>query len=288
MHVLLVRNDASGSADEVDPAAAIAASGSVVTEADLDRATRWSRSPARSLDDVERVVVAGGDGSIGVAALLATRLDVPLGVVPAGTANDFARAMDLHDDLEDAVRVAAFGEQLREIDLGRIGDRAFVNVASLGLAPAAAKTARPLKRGIGALAYPVGALVAAVRTRPVVVSARIDGHLVWTGKAWQVMVASSGAFGGWADTGATTQGDGQLDLVVVPAGRGTRELAFDAAALARGELAHRYGVHHDRGRVIELSVGRAPSMVVDGEVVDLDAAVVTARVDERRLRVVVG
>jgi diacylglycerol kinase family enzyme len=291
MHVLLVRNRDSGSADRVDPAGVLVDRGCRVTDVDIADAARWARSrETRRLQGVDRVVVAGGDGSLGCAAALAQLGDVPLGVVPAGTANDFARAMGLPDELEQACVLAATGDELRDVDLAKVDgvDAHFVNVASIGLAPVAATHAKPLKRGIGALAYPVGAAIAAVRSRPVSVVARVDGHMVWTGKAWQAMVASTGAFGGWADTGATRDGDGQLDLVVVPAGRGGRELAFDAASLARGDLASREGVHHERGRRIELTLHRAPQMVVDGELLDVHQRRIVAEVTDRPVRVVVG
>ena len=288
MHVLLVRNPASGSAESVDPAAVLVARGCVVTDAEIASVARWCEDPPRSLQDVDRVVVAGGDGSVGIAALLAAVLDVPFGVIPAGTANDFARAMELPDDLERACMLAATGDVLREIDLGRIDDTPFVNVASLGLAPVAAERAGPLKRGLGALAYPVGAAIAAMRSRPMSVAARVDGHLTFTGEAWQVMVASTGAFGGWAHVGDTHDGDGRLDLVVVPAGRDTRELVFDAKALLDGELSRRDGVHHERGARIELVLRRAPRMVVDGELVEIEDRHVEAHVDARRARLVVG
>lgn len=288
MHVLLVRNHKSGSADQVDPAALLVRHGCVVTDAEIAQAARWSDSPPGSLHDVDRVIVAGGDGSLGPCAALAARLEVPIGVVPAGTANDFVRATGLPDDADRACLLAATGDRTRPIDLGRVDEVPFVNVASIGLAPKAAAAAEPLKRSLGAIAYPIGAAIAAIRSRPVDVSARIDGNLVWSGPAWQVMVASTGAFGGWAEIGSTRPGDGALDLVVVPAGRGTRALAFDAKSLFDGELARRDGVHHDRGRQVELALHRAPSMVVDGEIVQLDDRRVVARVEPDPVQLVVG
>src|SRR6476620_8098815 len=55
----------------------------------------------------ERLVVAGGDGTIGAFAELAGWLGVPLAVIPAGTANDFASAHDLPEDLREATELAA-------------------------------------------------------------------------------------------------------------------------------------------------------------------------------------
>ena len=54
----------------------------------------------------DRLVVAGGDGSIAPAAEAAAGAGIALAVIPAGTANDFARAMELPDDLDDACRLA--------------------------------------------------------------------------------------------------------------------------------------------------------------------------------------
>lgn len=99
-----------------------------------------------SLHDVDRVIVAGGDGSLGPCAALAARLEVPIGVVPAGTANDFVRATGLPDDADRACLLAATGDRTRPIDLGRVDEVPFVNVASIGLAPKAAAAAEPLKR----------------------------------------------------------------------------------------------------------------------------------------------
>ncbi|MEA2190035.1 MAG: hypothetical protein QOI73_156, partial [Solirubrobacteraceae bacterium] len=54
----------------------------------------------------DRIVVAGGDGSIGLTALVAAEMDLPLAVIPVGTANDFARALELPLELEQACALA--------------------------------------------------------------------------------------------------------------------------------------------------------------------------------------
>ncbi|MCW2960494.1 MAG: diacylglycerol kinase catalytic region [Thermoleophilia bacterium] len=291
MQVLLIRNDRSGSAGQVDLAATLAERGCTVTTASIEDAAGWiaEPQPPKRLRRTQRVVVAGGDGSVGVGAALAHALDVPLGVVPAGTANDFARILGLPEDHEQACILAVTGDRLRDIDLGDANGQPFVNVASLGLAPAAADAADGLKRRVGAFAYPLGALVAAIRTRPVTIAATVDGVEVHNGRAWQAMVASTGAFGGWASIDTARDGDGQLDLVLIPAERGTHRLVFDAASLMRGDLATREGVLHVRGREIILrSRHRSTRAVVDGELVDIDGRLLTATVHQRPVRVVVG
>jgi diacylglycerol kinase family enzyme len=77
--------------------------------------------------------MAGGDGSQALVADVARRHDLPFVCVPAGTRNHFA--LDLGLDREDvAAALAAYGEAVeRRIDLALLGDRVFVNNASLGV-----------------------------------------------------------------------------------------------------------------------------------------------------------
>lgn len=91
-----------------------------------------AREAARAGADA--VVAAGGDGTVNAVAggLVGTR--VPLGVLPLGTLNHLARDAGIPLDLDDAVGVAARGET-RDVDVGDVNGRVFLNNASLGLYP---------------------------------------------------------------------------------------------------------------------------------------------------------
>jgi diacylglycerol kinase (ATP) len=181
----------------------------VVAPTELDRVAAWAP---------DRIAVAGGDGTIAPAAELAGRLDVPLAVIAAGTANDFARANGLPLDRLAAAALAAAGTELRALELGRLANgRPFVNVASAGLASVAARRAQPLKSRFGPLAYAIGAARAALTGRPLTVHVRVDGETAFSGEAWQVIVACTGAFGGGSGIGAADANDGDLDVVIIPA-----------------------------------------------------------------------
>jgi len=215
----------------------------------------------------DRIAVAGGDGTIGAVAELAGRLGVPLAVIPMGTANDFARNAELPLEVEAACVLAATGEALRPLELGRLADdRPFVNVASAGLASAAARRAEPFKR-LGPLAYPVGAVRAAATEPPLRCTVRADGRAVFEGEAWQAIVAVTGAFGGGAEIGAADPDDGVLDATVLPAGS-RLGLARRAWGLRRGTIAEQGDVRHVRGHVIEVELPPGTEFNVDGEVRD--------------------
>ena len=214
-------------------------------------------------------MVAGGDGTVGGAAELAGRLGVPLGVVPTGTANDFARAnRTCPHERKAALRLAATGQAVTRLELGRLADgRPFVNVASAGLASVAARRAQPLKRRLGPLAYAVGALRAGASGRPLRCSIRADGAEAFAGDAWQAIVTVSGAFGGGSGVEASDPRDGRLDVVVIPAGS-RPGLVRRAWGLHTHAIAEQHGVVHSRGRVVEVGLPRGTEFNVDGEIRD--------------------
>lgn len=79
-----------------------------------------------------RIVVGGGDGTLGCAAAVLANSASALAILPLGTRNHLARQLDIPLDLGAAAEVAASGQR-RRIDLGAAGDRVFVNNASFGI-----------------------------------------------------------------------------------------------------------------------------------------------------------
>jgi diacylglycerol kinase family enzyme len=78
------------------------------------------------------VVIGGGDGTLGEAAQILAGKRTALAILPLGTRNHLARQLGLPLDLREAAEVAAGGER-RRMDLGRAGDRVFVNNVSIGV-----------------------------------------------------------------------------------------------------------------------------------------------------------
>ncbi|HYF25278.1 MAG TPA: diacylglycerol kinase family protein [Baekduia sp.] len=278
MRVLLATNERSGSGGAQDVAALLRAHGGDVRTCAVEDVA------PELVDGAERVVVAGGDGSVGPAAHAASAAGVPLAVVAVGTANDFARAADLPAEPEEACALAVRGEaRTARFEIGRMDGRPFVNVASAGLSVVAAREAHPLKPRLGVLAYAVGAVRAAVTHRPQPAHVVVDGREVFAGRAWQVVVAATGHFGGGSATGGTRADDRALDVLVVPASS-RAALVWRAIGMRRGRLHAQDDVVHARGR--EVLVEGPRTYNVDGEVCPCGG---TSRfcVDERLVDVVV-
>ena len=222
--------------------------------------------------DAERLVVAGGDGSVAPAAERAGQLGIPLAVLPTGTANDFARATGLPEDPDEAGELAVRGNRVRTLDLGRKDGRPFVNACSAGLAVDAARAASGMKKLLGPLAYAIGAVRAGVIASPVHCRVTCDGREVFHGRAWQVIVAGTGHFGAGSHLAAAEDDDGELELAIVPAGSRLR-LVQRAYGLRSGRLTSQREVVHHRGCRIDIA-GRL-AFNLDGELTDPAAATFT-------------
>jgi diacylglycerol kinase (ATP) len=230
-----------------------------------------------------RVVVAGGDGSLGCVAAPAGRAGIPMAVVPTGTANDFARALEIPLDVGEALRLAVEGRNARHLDIARMGDRPFLNVASLGLSPAAAERASGLKGSLGPLAYTLGALRAGVEADPVECEVRCGGEELFAGEVWQVTVACTGAFGGGSSVEADPQ-DGRLDIVAIEADNRLR-LVRHAYGLRAGEVEQQPGVHSRSCARAEIRLEGTTGFNVDGELIESGTCEFT--VEPRAVEVIV-
>lgn len=83
---------------------------------------------------VESIVVGGGDGTLSQIAGLLLEGEIPLGVLPLGTFNHFARDLGIPLPLEEALGVALAG-RVERCDVGEVNGRVFLNNSSLGLYP---------------------------------------------------------------------------------------------------------------------------------------------------------
>ena len=144
---------------------------------------------------VERLIVGGGDGTLGAVASRMAHREAILGVLPLGTANDFARTLDIPADLDAAAGVISDG-QVRLVDLGRANDAYFLNVASLGMSVAATSELSPaIKRRFGPLAYLYAGALAFTRNSTFRVRVRNGPDSIET-TAHQVVVGNGRFYGG--------------------------------------------------------------------------------------------
>ena len=129
--------------------------------------TDAAREAASSGADV--VVMAGGDGTMSAGAAALAGGDCPMGVLPLGTLNHFARDLGIPQEIEGALAVVAAGV-VKRVDVGDANGRVFLNNASMGLYPhaVAAREKQQEEQGTGKWLAMCRAAITTLRRFPVV------------------------------------------------------------------------------------------------------------------------
>jgi diacylglycerol kinase (ATP) len=156
-----------------------------------------------------RVVVAGGDGTIGFVARALADSDRTLGIISLGTFNNFARSLGLPEDLDEAIRAVRNGRP-RAITVGRVNGRVFLEAAAIGMFGAAIELGEAAKDlAFGQLAKKLTAVTGA-KPFQYLLTRDIKGH----GRALSLVFANTPSIGAAMAVSGATPIDPYLELAV--------------------------------------------------------------------------
>lgn len=148
------------------------------------------------------IVAVGGDGTVHDVANGLIGSNIPLGVIPAGSGNDFARALDIPMDYKKALERILMGKQ-RKIDIGRIGEEYCITVAGIGFDGKVAEVNNASKYKkwlnlirLGALSYGLSFLHVLLKYRPVNIQLKVDGENLVFFNVWLIAIANIPNYGG--------------------------------------------------------------------------------------------
>jgi YegS/Rv2252/BmrU family lipid kinase len=230
---------------------------------DLDHARQLALAAAKA---GETVVCLSGDGMVGaVADAVRAVPHARIGVLPAGRGNDLARVLGIPSDPVAACATIAHGVSL-QLDLGEVGGRAFVGIASAGFDSDANRIANEAPSRLGNLVYAYGALRALLRWRPAcfTVTLRPSGE-VHQFVGYSVAAANSKAYGGGMLLAPDASlEDGLLDVVAVAQVAKLRFL-FNLPKVFKGTHVRLDSVSVWRAAEAEISADRPFVLYADGD-----------------------
>jgi YegS/Rv2252/BmrU family lipid kinase len=165
------------------------------------------------------VVAAGGDGTVSEVAEALIHTDIPLGIVPVGTANVLARELGLPLDVEGACALLAGEHATNSIDAMQVGNKAFFLQIGIGIDSLMIRdTDRAAKRRFGRAAYLWSAIKWLIGYQPRRFTIAVDGRRLRP-RAAQVLIANGGVLGmppfSWGPH--IRPDDGLIDVCVVSA-----------------------------------------------------------------------
>jgi diacylglycerol kinase (ATP) len=233
-----------------------------LTTFELGQAAALAADAARRGVDV--VAAVGGDGTVNEVVNGLDGYDVPLGIIPVGTANDFARQVGIPADADHAMDVI-LQRKARRFDTASLNGRRFLNVSTGGVgAEATAETPAEAKESLGRIAYAISGMrkLADFRAQHAHISGdgfEYDGDFLLFAVG---LTRSTG--GGTMVTPMASSTDGLLDLCVVE-GMSRGDFARIAMRISRGEHVGSEGVRYVQLKCVTIQADEPIAVNVDGE-----------------------
>ncbi len=198
----------------VDKICAVLSSGGGSVSAE---AIDFGKNPFETRSDVDMVVVAGGDGTINyvINCMKRLSLDVKIGIIPSGTANDFAKALGMsHNPLRAAAQIIS--GSVKRIDCGVVNGAYWINVFSFGMFTTTSQhTPQLLKRIFGRVAYMVEGVRELWHRQPIPLHFETEDY-GFDVDALMVLIFNGRSAGGFRLARRSNFEDGMFDCVILP------------------------------------------------------------------------
>jgi YegS/Rv2252/BmrU family lipid kinase len=166
----------------------------------------------------DHLLLAGGDGSISesINMMKKNKIDLPVGILPIGTANDFAKCIGIPNNIEEACEQILTSKP-KSVDLGLVNDQYFINVLSFGLfTEVSQNTPTNLKNTMGKLAYYINGIKELPKFKKLKIYVE-DEEYIYEGDAFLVFVFNGKTAGNINIAYKAVVDDGLLDVIIVKA-----------------------------------------------------------------------
>lgn len=212
------------------------------------------------------VVAAGGDGTINevVNGLAEQEYRPKLGIIPVGTTNDFARAVHIPRDIEAAIDIIVKGETI-PVDIGRINDRYFINIAGGGrLTELTYEVPSKLKTMLGQLAYYLKGVEMLPSIKSTDFKIEYDGKL-FEGEAMLFLVGLTNSVGGFEKLAPNSSiNDGMFSLLILKK-TNLADFIRIATLAVRGDHIYDEMVVYTQANRIKVTSNEKVQLNLDGE-----------------------
>lgn len=169
-------------------------------------------------DNYDYILIAGGDGSVDrlVNYMKKNNINLPIGILPTGTANDFANVLNIPLGIDEAID-KIISSTPKYIDLGIINDDYFVNVASSGMfTDVSQRVDENLKNSIGRISYIIKGVEDALNLRKFSVLVK-SKQLEYDGDMYLILVLNGRTAGNISFAHKAMLDDGLLDVIIFKA-----------------------------------------------------------------------
>lgn len=166
--------------------------------------------------DYDHILISGGDGTVDLIVNTMKELDIniPIGILPCGTANDFAKAVNLSFNPKEAIE-RIVNSNPKKIDIGKINDKYFINVASAGMFTDVSQKINPeFKNSMGKVSYYLKGIEEALYMRKFSIKVESD-EVEYNGDMYLMLIFNGKTAGNINLAYKAEVDDGLLDVIIV-------------------------------------------------------------------------
>lgn len=218
--------------------------------------------------DLQAIIVVGGDGTLHEVGNALVHTNIPVGYIPAGSANDFALAQKISFDPEQALE-RILNHQIRKVDTADFGGRTMISFMGVGFdgAVAEAVNGSSWKRWLRSSAYTWGVLKLLKSYRPTQISLNIDGESFHYDDVWFIAITNIPNYaGGMKICPHAADDDGQLDICCVR-DMSRSQLLRVFPSVYKGEHIDHPSITLHRGSEITIDSDTSLTAHADGEII---------------------
>ncbi len=220
-------------------------------------------------EDFAAILASGGDGTVSMVAGVLMETGIPLGIIPRGTANAFANALELPTDIAAACDVITQG-QIKAIDGGYCNGAPLILLAGVGFEAEVIEAAnRPLKDRLGALAYWVAGVKELQNLKPFTVELETEDQVITTTAIAVTVANAAPATSIFAQGPAMLKADdGWLDITIVAPTNWTGAIAASQHLLQtaiQNRPAERDDIGYLQAQRVKITTDPPQKVVLDGE-----------------------
>lgn len=218
-------------------------------------------------DDYDLIVCSGGDGTLDevVTGMMQREHKISIGYIPAGSCNDFARSLQIPNNMQQAAEIAVQGQNFA-VDVGSLGERNFVYVAAFGIfTDVSYSTKQGMKNVLGHMAYILEGMKRLTSVKSYYLKVT-SAEMCFEGDFLFGMVTNSRSVGGFKSIVGKNVifDDGIYEVTFIQRPRNAMELQEILAALTISQIDTKYMYSFRSSRIVVESEEPVP-WALDGE-----------------------
>ncbi|WP_426350718.1 YegS/Rv2252/BmrU family lipid kinase [Alloiococcus sp. CFN-8] len=220
----------------------------------------------KDINEYHHIAIMGGDGTLNsiVNELKKNKVDIPIAIIPAGTANDMARHLNISEDIEECV-TKILSTTPKKMDIGKANDSYFMNMASTGMfSNPFEATEDDKKTKLGKLAYMVTGITQINKIQPFEFNIKSKEYN-YQGSSLGVILLNGSSIANVDLAPEASEEDGLLDVLVFSKDILENKLKVALKLIMEGSLEELEGVYHYRSSEVYIECPSQPLTDLDGE-----------------------